>query len=41
MLDTWQASSLPLPKGWPDRVRSAVLHAISVAAARKDKLRSR
>ena len=31
MLDTWQASRLPLPKGWPERVRSGVLHAISLA----------
>jgi len=31
MLDTWQASRLPLPKGWPERVRSAVLNAISLA----------
>ena len=31
MLDHWQASRLPLPKGWPERVRSAVVHAISIA----------
>jgi len=31
MLDTWQASRLPLPKGWPERVRSAVLNVISLA----------
>ena len=31
MLDDWQASHLPLPKGWPERVRSAVVHAISIA----------
>ena len=31
MLDDWQASRLPLPKGWPERVRSAVLNAISLA----------
>ena len=31
MLDTWQAYRLPLPKGWPERVRSAVVNVISLA----------
>ena len=27
----WQSSSTPLPKSWPRRVRSAMLHVISLA----------
>jgi hypothetical protein len=31
MLDTTHDDSIPLPKGWPRRVRSAVIHSISLA----------
>jgi len=31
MLVSERADSIPLPKGWPNRVRSGVIHVISLA----------
>src|SRR5207249_175384 len=33
MVTRWQDCMLPLPHGWPRRVRSSVVHAISLAQA--------
>ena len=32
-MSNWRDPGLPLPKGWPRRVRAAVVHAISLAQA--------